>query len=293
MLKPQATVVLPFIVLRERLTTAPRPRQTEPMLMDDPDAVVEFHAAGTSDGPMTGIHEMNAKLMSKLLPRGGTVLDLGCGSGRLIARLAHHRPDIRITGFDLSEPMLVTAKDMVAAEKLGGRINLERADITDFAAQAPDDVSLVSCNLALHHLPTRTDLDRCLEQVAAVRKRTGCAIWLADFARMRNAHSFSAFLGLIQGGTDQELATRDGLMSEAAGWSFDELSEAVHRTEGLRDLVSSCMKLLPSYQAHWCRGVNGATNAHRSHAQLWKSTGPSLGARVETAVMKIGFPGTP
>lgn len=44
------------------------------------------------------------------LPPNANVLDLGCGTGRLLDRLANHFPDLQGTGIDLSEEMLRQAR---------------------------------------------------------------------------------------------------------------------------------------------------------------------------------------
>jgi len=38
--------------------------------------------------------------------RGGDVLDVGCGTGEIIVRLAAKYPEARFTGIDLEEPHL-------------------------------------------------------------------------------------------------------------------------------------------------------------------------------------------
>jgi ubiquinone/menaquinone biosynthesis C-methylase UbiE len=44
------------------------------------------------------------------LPQHPNVLDLGCGTGRLLQRLANHYPDLRGTGLDFSPEMLHQAR---------------------------------------------------------------------------------------------------------------------------------------------------------------------------------------
>lgn len=50
------------------------------------------------------------------VPQGGSVLEIGCGTGRNLAALAAMRPDLRLCGLDVSEAMLRTAE-----KKLRGR----------------------------------------------------------------------------------------------------------------------------------------------------------------------------
>jgi ubiquinone/menaquinone biosynthesis C-methylase UbiE len=54
---------------------------------------------------------IHKRLISKIeLPANANVLDLGCGTGRLLNRLASQFPDLRGTGLDLSPQMLQVAR---------------------------------------------------------------------------------------------------------------------------------------------------------------------------------------
>lgn len=61
-------------------------------------------------------------------PAGGTVLELGCGTGRNLVQAARRFPDAKFYGIDISEEMLKNAAGAVAAADLSGRISLARAD---------------------------------------------------------------------------------------------------------------------------------------------------------------------
>ncbi|MBZ9908745.1 class I SAM-dependent methyltransferase [Mesorhizobium sp. BR115XR7A] len=77
------------------------------------------------------------KLISGLdVPSGGTVLELGCGTGRNIILAARAYPDARFFGLDISAEMLETAGAAVAREGLSDRVMLARGDATDFNAKA-------------------------------------------------------------------------------------------------------------------------------------------------------------
>lgn len=69
-------------------------------------------------------------------PPGGTVLEIGCGTGRNLIAAARAAPDARYFGIDISEAMLETARAKVAAAGLSGRITLAQGDATAFDAQA-------------------------------------------------------------------------------------------------------------------------------------------------------------
>ncbi|ANT52567.1 class I SAM-dependent methyltransferase [Mesorhizobium amorphae] len=68
------------------------------------------------------------------VPPGGTVLELGCGTGRNIVLAARRYPDARFFGLDISTEMLETARASIAREGLSDRVALARGDATDFDA---------------------------------------------------------------------------------------------------------------------------------------------------------------
>ena len=73
------------------------------------------------------------RLISRLdVPPGGSVLEVGCGTGRNLIAVARRYRDARLYGLDISEEMLITARAKIAAAGLASRIRLERADATDF-----------------------------------------------------------------------------------------------------------------------------------------------------------------
>ncbi|TIW71380.1 MAG: class I SAM-dependent methyltransferase, partial [Mesorhizobium sp.] len=77
------------------------------------------------------------RLISGLdVPPGGTVLELGCGTGRNIILAACRYPEARFFGLDISAEMLETASAAIARENLSGRVALARGDATDFDAGA-------------------------------------------------------------------------------------------------------------------------------------------------------------
>ncbi|MFA6124715.1 MAG: class I SAM-dependent methyltransferase [Sphingomonas sp.] len=67
-------------------------------------------------------------------PPGGTVLEIGCGTGRNLIAAARRWPDARFYGIDISEAMLETARAKVAKAGLADRIVLAQGDATAFDA---------------------------------------------------------------------------------------------------------------------------------------------------------------
>jgi SAM-dependent methyltransferase len=81
--------------------------------------------------------------IGRYLPGAGSLLELGCGTGAVLAGLA---PGLRVTGVDLSPEMLATASRNV------GAASLVEADITTFSLGRRFDVVICLFD-TLNHLP--------------------------------------------------------------------------------------------------------------------------------------------
>ncbi|MEJ2313311.1 MAG: class I SAM-dependent methyltransferase [Nitrospirota bacterium] len=74
---------------------------------------------------------------------GGELLDIGCGSARMLLVIAEALPAVQITGLDVSGEMLSIARENVRRAGLGGRISLRRKsaeELRDFPAESFDFV---------------------------------------------------------------------------------------------------------------------------------------------------------
>ena len=65
---------------------------------------------------------------------GDKVLEIGCGTGRNLVKLAQAYPEVRLFGVDVSQEMLATAAASTARAGLASRIALFHADATAFNA---------------------------------------------------------------------------------------------------------------------------------------------------------------
>jgi release factor glutamine methyltransferase len=72
------------------------------------------------------------------LPRGARVLDLGTGSGAVALALAHERPDLKVSGSDVSADALAVAR--ANGERLGLAVRWARADLLAGLPEAFDVV---------------------------------------------------------------------------------------------------------------------------------------------------------
>ena len=69
-------------------------------------------------------------------PAGGTVLELGCGTGRNLIAAARAHPEVRFFGIDVSAAMLETARAKIERAGLTERITLARADAATFDSRS-------------------------------------------------------------------------------------------------------------------------------------------------------------
>lgn len=68
------------------------------------------------------------------VPDGGTVLEIGCGTGRNLARIGKSYPGARLYGLDISEQMLKSALANLRNARCAQRTELARADAAHFDA---------------------------------------------------------------------------------------------------------------------------------------------------------------
>jgi S-adenosylmethionine-diacylgycerolhomoserine-N-methlytransferase len=77
------------------------------------------------------------RLIARLVPPpGGSVLELGCGTGRNLIEAARLYPDARFYGLDISREMLATAEANIRRAGLEGRILLACGDASAFDSEA-------------------------------------------------------------------------------------------------------------------------------------------------------------
>ncbi len=68
-------------------------------------------------------------------PPGGSILEIGCGTGRNLILAARLHRSARLFGFDISPAMLETAAGSIARSGLSGRIKIAQGDATQFSGE--------------------------------------------------------------------------------------------------------------------------------------------------------------
>jgi ubiquinone/menaquinone biosynthesis C-methylase UbiE len=122
------------------------------------------------------------------LPKGGRVLDVGCGGGQLVERLGRQRSDLRLDGIDPTPVQIRRARRRCQA--LGDRVRLElgRAEELPY----PDGLfDAVICVLVLKHL---SEPEVALEHCRRVLK-PGALLLVVEAERGATLESARNFVG--------------------------------------------------------------------------------------------------
>ena len=155
-------------------------------------------------------------------PPQGTVLEVGCGTGRNLIAAARRFPDARYFGIDISREMLTTARTNIARAGLSDRIALAQGDATAFDAPSLFGVAQFDRVFQSYTLSMIPDWQGALREGAA-KLAPGGRLDLVDFGqqeRLPRAFRRALFAWLAQfdvapratlGSALAEIATAQGL----------------------------------------------------------------------------------
>lgn len=188
MFKP--TLLLAF--LKEVFAERTLPREPEPnLVMDDPQQVAAFVAAGRADGIMAAAYQFHSARISQVIQGCKTVLDLGCGPATQLCQVASLNQETQFIGMDLSATMLEDAKEYAKAMNIHN-IEFQLGDITTLESIADHSMDAVISTMTLHHLPTLQLLENCFIAINQKLKPDG-ALYLTDFSRLKTLKSVIFF----------------------------------------------------------------------------------------------------
>lgn len=242
------------MLFRENLISGNFARKPEEnLVMDAHSQVTAWHNQGADEGPITSIYHLNALACSSLAPLGGTVVDLGCGSGRYAAYLARLRPDLRIVGFDLSAPMVQIGNASLHAEGLAERVELRQGDMTAFSQQLPPETVLINCLFAIHHLPGLHEVELCLTEIRNASEKMDCGFLIFDLVRPRHVRTATDYPRVFTPEAPEAFRL-DSTNSLIAAYSHAELKAVVERVFGQVAVQPVLARILPLYQAFWRMG---------------------------------------
>jgi trans-aconitate 2-methyltransferase len=167
---------------------------------------VRYHEVS---GPM---EEMGLAVLDRLDLRGDeTVLDAGCGSGRVTLHLVDRLPHGRVIAVDLSDGMVEEAR-----RTLGDRADVRRADLLDLDLAEPVDAILSTATF--HWI---LDHDRLFGQLFAVLRPGGRVV-----AQCGGHGNIARVLAAAA-----EVASRPSFATSFHGWSRPSYFATAEETE--------------------------------------------------------------
>lgn len=259
-LSPTDVVRLLRLLIRDRRASAPRHRIPEPMVLDTDAEIAEFEEGSADSHGLAAMYAVSSRSISRLLPLGGTVLDLGCGSGRFLVQLAEERPDCRGIGVDLSEGMLSLAAAHAERRGVDERVRFTIGDVTDLdPATQPDGVDVVACLNVLHQLPDQMVLDQCLQHLGRLHRHFEAAVYVLDLRPFNRPDTFPSVLAIAEPGLSVD-ARRQAADSEAAAFPPEVIASGL-RAGGVEDLHTGGDELVGTVQVHWARSPRDPATA--------------------------------
>lgn len=238
-------------------------------------------AAGVYDGAAAAQDEIAEGLVGRLPPRfsPARVVELGCGTGLLAARLLRRFPCTSLRGLDIAPGMVETCRQRFAAER---RARFEVADAEDpHSCAGPVDLVVASCSVQWFADPEGT-LRRWGRTLAPGGLVSAALLVGGSYAELDAAHRTAVggpFPGLAYPAEDDvvELLARAGLtaVSLEAGRvvvpyrsarealrSFRSIGAVLCGQPG-RDALGAgeLRRLLAAYE--WRCGADGARVTHR------------------------------
>lgn len=156
---------------------------------------------------LRGRYRRLAADLADAAPDHGAVLDVGTGPGILLVELARRRPDLQVTGVDLSPDMVAAAQRNLT--ECGARATTHVGDVIKLPL--PDQsVDLVVSSFSMHHW---ADIDAAVPELARVL-RPGGRLYVYDFrfAPFQDLVAAARARDLFTGQPPQQTLVRTGVL---------------------------------------------------------------------------------
>ena len=148
-----------------------------------------------------------------------STVDIGCGPGDVVIRLARAVPDLHITAIDGSAPMIALARRAVREAGLDTRVTVMQGYVPGVSLEDHGYDAILSKDL-LHHLP---DPSALWKEVARLG-RHGAAVYVMDLVRPSTPEDARRIVETVAAREDPILR-EDFYNSLCAAFTIDELRE--------------------------------------------------------------------
>jgi SAM-dependent methyltransferase len=198
-------------------------RILEPEIMDDGEQSRAYANADFSSSNQWFVDQLFADYPQALR----NVLDIGCGPGDVMVRLANKQPDIRITAIDGSAPMIELARAAVRSARLEARIVPMQGIIPGLPLDEHSFDAILSKDL-LHHLPDPAVLWTEAQRLG----RAGATVYVMDLIRPASQQAARDIVETVAA-REHPILKDDFFNSLCAAFTIDEV-EAQVRQAGLK-----------------------------------------------------------
>ncbi|MDQ4140697.1 MAG: class I SAM-dependent methyltransferase [Bacteroidota bacterium] len=136
---------------------------------------LETGQQSTVDAPIS--LELITDAVKSITPNASRLLDIGCGAGNYTLKMLSKIPDMDCTLVDLSQPMLLRARERVAAAT-SGSIKIHQADIRELNLPENEYCTILA-GAVLHHLRTDKEWEAVFTKLYKTLKPGG-SLWISD-----------------------------------------------------------------------------------------------------------------
>ena len=218
-------------------------------------------------GSLAVLYDCFINTALKISPERGLALDVACGAGQLLAKLARSMPDMQFLGTDISPHMLNLAAQN--AQRFGAHnLRLQRHSMYELASLGEARFDLVTYSLALHHCDNEQSAREVLNGIAHVLKPGG-SVLIFDILRPKTgalALSFADKFNRAEGSWYYQ----DSLDSYKAAFTFSEL-EDILKTSALKNYRHVTPTVGNFFQFVYISSQSARSTRRVSHLQhLWQ-----------------------
>ena len=190
-------------------------RILEPELMDDERQSIAYAKADFSTS-----NQLFVDSLIRGFPAGlHRAVDIGCGPGDVVIRLARAVPGLHITAIDGSAPMIALARDAIRAAGLDDRVTLLQGQIPGGSLEDHAYDAILSKDL-LHHLPDPSILWKEVRRLG----RSDAVVYVMDLIRPPSPADAHRIVDSVAASEDPILQ-EDFYNSLCAAFTIDEVRE--------------------------------------------------------------------
>lgn len=217
-----------LLALKQRFYEQTLQRKPEmDLVMLDREQDEQFTKDGV-DGGLAVLYDLVINTLQKIAPSSGNALDICCGSGQLLCKIAKSKPGIKFTGLDLSSHMLNLSKEN--KEKYGvTNLDFTKGSMYELRSVFKEKrFDLITWHLALHHCERDQDVVNVINELTSLLTEKG-TLFIFDIERPKTGRMAIEFADMYnhQWG---EWFYHDSLDSYKAAFTFDELDTLVARS---------------------------------------------------------------